>query len=197
MQNTTNYARNFAKYMLPQHIWNLQYIWTYPGCWGCLHALKLFNYLKKHPKSSRCSWINVTKKWAMVTMLKALPLVHFSNALLLRERIKISVEIKQIANRLIYFFLASPNKLFNLLSFVRKTRSKCTIFPFCGRFLVSLLIAAYCGLQTLQIIETFLKNAHTSVKTTTRDFFAELSKKTIAVCSAHVTLSWTTQEVAN
>ena len=138
MQNTTNYARNFAKYMLPQHIWNLQYIWTYPGCWGCLHALKLFNYLKKHPKSSRCSWINVTKKWAMVTMLKALPLVHFSNALLLRERIKISVEIKQIANRLIYFFLASPNKLFNLLSFVRKTRSKCTIFPFCGRFLVSL-----------------------------------------------------------
>ena len=138
MQNTTNYARNFAKYMLPQHIWNLQYIWTYPGCWGCLHAIKLYNYLEKHPKSSRCSWINVTKKWAMVTMLKALPLVHFSNALLLRERIKISVEIKQIANRLIYFFLASPNKLFNLLSFLRKTRSKCTIFPFCGRFLVSL-----------------------------------------------------------
>ena len=94
--------------------------------------------LKKHPKSSRCSWINVTKKWAMFTMLKALPLVHFSNALLLRERIKISVEIKQMANRLIYFFLASPNKLFNLLSFLRKTRSKCTIFPFCGRFLVSL-----------------------------------------------------------
>ena len=138
MQNTKNYARNFAKYMLPQHIWNLQYIWTYPGCWGCLFSTKLHNYLNKYPKSSRCSWINVTKKWAMVTMLKALPLVHFSNALLLRERIKISVEIKQMANRLIYFFLASPNKLFNLLSFLRKTRSKCTIFPFCGRFLVSL-----------------------------------------------------------
>ena len=62
-------------------------------CWGCLLAIKWKMYLKKHSKSTRCSWINVAKKWAVVTLLKALPLVHFSRRLLLKEQMKISVVV--------------------------------------------------------------------------------------------------------
>ena len=35
-------------------------------------------------------------------------------------------------------FLASPNELYNLPSFLRKTTIRCNISPFCGKFLVSL-----------------------------------------------------------
>ena len=59
-------------------------------------------------------------------------------------------------------------------------------------FGVSLLIAAYCGLQTLQIIEKFFKNAHTSVKTTTRDFCKVIQEDDSRLfCSCNIVLNHT------
>ena len=59
-------------------------------------------------------------------------------------------------------------------------------------FGVSLLIAAYCGLQTLQIIEKFFKNAHTSVKTTTGDFCRVIQEDDSRLfCSCNIVLDHT------
>ena len=59
-------------------------------------------------------------------------------------------------------------------------------------FGVSLLIAAYCGLQTLQIIEKFFKNANTSVKTTTGDFCRVIQEDDSRLfCSCNIVLNHT------
>ena len=59
-------------------------------------------------------------------------------------------------------------------------------------FGVSLLIAAYCGFQTLQIIEKFFKNAHTSVKTTTGDFCRVIQEDDSRLfCSCNIVLNHT------
>ena len=42
---------------------------------------------KQRSKTNRRSWINVVKNWALATMWNALPLVHFSSELLLKEQI--------------------------------------------------------------------------------------------------------------
>ena len=93
-------------------------------CWGCLLATKLKMYLKKHSKSTRCSWINVAKKWAVVTLLKALPLVHFSRRLLLKEQMKISVVVKQIAKRLLYFFRSKSQQVVQLTIISKKNKNQ-------------------------------------------------------------------------
>ena len=62
---------------------------TYLGYWGCLFAKNLQIYLEA--SSPQCAnnvpklpGVNyVAKNWALVMMLKALPLAHFSSALLL------------------------------------------------------------------------------------------------------------------
>ena len=65
VRNTAKFARNLIKYL------SIQHIETYLGYWGCLNVSKLpgVNY--------------VVKNWALVMMLKALPLAHFSSTLLL------------------------------------------------------------------------------------------------------------------
>ena len=47
---------------------------------------------KQRSKTNRRSWINVVKNWALATMWNALPLVHFSSELLLKEQIIIPVK---------------------------------------------------------------------------------------------------------
>ena len=119
----------------------------------------------------------------MVTMLKALPLVHFSNALLLRERIKIYN----------IFFLSQSKQVVQLSIISKKNEKQMYHISFLWKvFGVSLLIAAYCGLQTLQIIEKFFKNANTSVKTTTGDFCRVIQEDDSRLfCSCNIVLNHT------
>ena len=70
---------------------------TYLGYWGCLIAKNLQIYLET--SSPQCAndipklpGVNyVVKNWTLVMMLKALPLAHFSSALLLKYYVRLSL----------------------------------------------------------------------------------------------------------
>ena len=70
---------------------------TYLSCWGSLPAVNLQIYLESSslklannvPKLPGVDY--VVKNWALAMMLKALPLVHFWSALLLKEQMMTSL----------------------------------------------------------------------------------------------------------
>ena len=140
-------------------------------CWGCLLAIKLKMYLKKHSKSTWCSWINVAKKWAVVTLLKALPLVHFSRRLLLKEQMKISVVVKQIAKRLLYFFRSKSQRVVQLAIICKKKQESAV--PYFLSVVAFWCLSTDCCILWLANSANYrkvFKDAHTSAKTTTTDF---------------------------
>ena len=78
---SAKFSRNFIKYLSVQHIWNLsQQIHLETS------SLKRANIVLRLPGVDY-----VAKTWALVMMLKALPLVHFWSVLLLREQMMTSV----------------------------------------------------------------------------------------------------------
>ena len=75
-----------------------QYNISYLGHWGCLIAVNLQIYLatsspQRANNVPKLQGVNyVAKNWALVMMFKALPLAHFSSALLLKQQMIISVK---------------------------------------------------------------------------------------------------------
>ena len=85
MRNTVKFARNLIKYILIQHILNSSWL---VGLFNCC-KLYLQIYLEtSSPQQAnnvrKLAGVNyVVKNWALVMILKALPLAHFLSALLL------------------------------------------------------------------------------------------------------------------
>ena len=80
VRNTAKFARNLIKYLSIQHIWNL---FRLMGPFNCRNLANL-----PLPKLPGINY--VAKHWPLVMMLKALPLAHFSSALLL-EYVRLSL----------------------------------------------------------------------------------------------------------
>ena len=70
---------------------------TYLSCWGSLPAVNLQIYLESSSLKLANNVLKlpgvdyVVKNWALAMMLKALPLVHFWSALLLKEQMMTSL----------------------------------------------------------------------------------------------------------
>ena len=76
------------KYMSVQHIWNLSQLL---GLFTCRKLANLsWNFVTEMCKQ-RPEILSVAKNWALAMMLKALPLVHFWNVLLLKGQMMTSV----------------------------------------------------------------------------------------------------------
>ena len=101
-QNTAKFGRNLIKYLSVQYIWNLSQLL------GCLLAVNLQIYLetsslKRANNVPKLHGVDcVAKNWALVMMLKALPLVLFSGLLIFRrKKRKISRDLQgQIRGRI-------------------------------------------------------------------------------------------------
>ena len=91
VRNTAEFTRNLIKYFSIQHIWNLSRLL---GLFNCRKLEKIYletsspQCANNVPKLPGVNY--VAKNWALVVTLKALPLAHFSNALLL-EYVRLSL----------------------------------------------------------------------------------------------------------
>ena len=100
-QNTGKFGRNLIKYASVQHIWNLSQLL------GLFIFRKLANLswnfvsetCKQRPETTRRRWTML----ALAMMLKALPLVHFCNLLLMKEQMMTSARSALISAKLINF----------------------------------------------------------------------------------------------
>ena len=116
-----------------------------------------------------------------------------TSRLLLKEQIKISVVVKQIAKRLLYFFRSKSQRVVQL-AIICKKKQESTV-PYFLSVVAFWCLSTDCCILWLANSANYgkvFKDAHTSVKTTTTDF---LQKMIIAICYAlHRTLYWTPQE---
>ena len=94
-QNTVKFGRNLIKYMSVKHIWNFSQLL---GLFTCRKLVNLsWNFFtetcKQRPVTPELPSVDyVAKNWALVMMLKALPLVQFWSVLLLKEQMMTLLE---------------------------------------------------------------------------------------------------------